>query len=85
MSLLTKSTPQIEKPEPVPWTVRHFVHLDDGEVHEWERTYSFEPSTDLYTAAGNCLLAYRAGERPVICNGKLYPSHRIREITWEVL
>lgn len=75
----------IKEPVPEPWTVRHFVRLDDGEVFESERTYSFVPSVDKHTAAGNCLLAERVGERAVIHNDKLYPPHRIQEITWKVL
>ncbi len=75
----------VEKPEePVLWTARYTAVMDDGTTRTWERGATWE-SKDRFRAAGDWLLALKYGSYSQVLDGKLYPPHRLREVTWEVV
>ena len=67
--------------------VRYIIHIDNGESKAVVREYHIEREThsERMAAAGNAALASKMGFYPEVVNGVLYPAHRIREITWEIL
>lgn len=65
-------------------TVRYTAQLTGGEVVSWE---SHQPEQIALSddGPGNYLLSAKFAQFGLVANGRFYPPHRVRHISWEPL